>query len=95
MSYFAGMECSRMHDKMKASSVCLLPEVVYLKPHCSNSICNLESCMEMSFSDTIDLWVHSLRREVSVCISHGDERWNNDAVVCFNELTWTGYAAAL
>lgn len=49
------MECSRIYDKMKEASVCLLPEVVYLNPHCNDAICNLESCMKMSFSGTIDL----------------------------------------
>lgn len=75
------------------SSVCVLPEVVCLNPHCSNSFYCLKSCMKMSFYDTIDLCGHNLKNVSSV--SHGDERWNNDAVLCFNELTWTGYAAAL
>lgn len=49
------MERSRMYDRMKEVSVCVLPEGVHLNPHCNNAICNLESCMKMSSSDTTDL----------------------------------------
>lgn len=76
------------------SSVCVLPEVVYLNPHCNKSLLPGKLC------ENDLLWYHwplcsQSENEVSVCVSHGDERWNNAAVICFNELTWTGYAATL